>query len=119
LLHASGLFAGIRKKRDLAGVLDGLAQRRLVLPAVARDPAGPYLASLREEAAQRRDILVIDVVDLFLAEVAVLPLLPALVTRALLFAFFVAFFIGGTSLVGYGSNTSFRMATTEPRRGSR
>jgi hypothetical protein len=67
-----------------------------VLCAGARNAARPYLAPLRQEAAEGAHVLVVDVVDLFLTEVAVLPLLLPWIRRGFLF-----------SCSCYGSNTPF------------
>jgi hypothetical protein len=81
-----GLFARIREERHLSRVLDGFAEVGLVLRARAGHPAGPYLPALGEETPQHAHVLVVDVVDLFLAEVTDLALLLSRIRRLLLFA---------------------------------
>jgi hypothetical protein len=78
---------GIRQERHFAGVLYCLAELGLVLGAGARDAPRPYLAPLGKEAAQHAHVFVVDVGDLFLAEVAVFPLLLPGIRRGL-FSFF-------------------------------
>src|SRR6266511_3327971 len=75
----------VREQCHLARVLHGGRHVALVLRAVPRDPARSDLAPLRHELAQHAHVLVVDVVDLVLAEHADLRLL--LLLPALLFFF--------------------------------
>src|SRR5262245_3831090 len=62
--------ARVRQQRHLASVLDGGRDVALVLHAVPGDPAGADLAAVRDELAQQRGVLVVDVRALVLAEAA-------------------------------------------------
>src|SRR5215207_8003964 len=65
--------AHVRQEGDLAGALDGGRDLVLVPAARARDAARADLAAVRDELAERRDVLVVDVVDLVAAVLAGLP----------------------------------------------
>src|SRR5262249_46087760 len=58
------------QKRHLAGALDRHRDLALVAPAGAADAARPDLAALGDVAAKLADVLVVDLVDLRLAEEA-------------------------------------------------
>ena len=57
----------VRQQRQLTRALDGASDLHLMAPARAGDPARADLALLRDELAQRDDILVVDLVDLVAA----------------------------------------------------
>src|ERR1700704_4496233 len=67
----------VGQQRELASALDGARDLHLVAPAGARDPARANLALLRDELAQRGDILVVDLLDLVAAVLAGLAAAPA------------------------------------------
>src|SRR5665648_122075 len=69
LLQALAL-GDVRDERHLAGALDGRGELALMAPAGAGDARRLDLASVADEAAQRGEVLVIDLVDLLFAEVA-------------------------------------------------
>jgi hypothetical protein len=69
-----------RKKGEVSRALDGDGQSALVLGARSSLPAVFDLATICQEAAERRDILVVDYFGLFQTERA--DLLPALVATA-------------------------------------
>src|SRR3954463_15658045 len=60
--------AGVGQQRHLAAVLHRDGDVALVLRAVARHPACADLAAVRDELAQQRRVLVVDVGRLLLAE---------------------------------------------------
>src|SRR3954453_14546208 len=62
--------AHVRKQRDLTRALDRQGDLVLVATAGAGDPARADLAALGDEPAKRADVLVVDVLDLVLAEQA-------------------------------------------------
>src|SRR3954453_23309053 len=67
------LLAGlghVRQQRQLAGALHGRRDLVLVTPAGAGDAPRPDLAALRDELAQRFDVLVVDELDLVAAVLA-------------------------------------------------
>src|SRR5438270_11604683 len=64
------LVGRIGKQGDVPRTLEGDCQPPLMTSTGSRDAAGQDLASLADEAAQSRDFLVIDQVDLFRTEVA-------------------------------------------------
>src|SRR5450756_588712 len=72
LLDALAL-GDVRDERHLASALDGRGELALVAPAGAGDARRLDLASVADEAAQRGEVLVIDLVDLLFAEVAETP----------------------------------------------
>src|SRR5450759_2750616 len=69
LLQALAL-GDVRDEGHLASALDGRGELALVAPAGAGDARRLDLASVADEAAQRGEVLVIDLVDLLFAEVA-------------------------------------------------
>src|SRR4029079_13366916 len=71
------LVGDVGQQRHLTCTLDRDCDLPLVPPACAGDAPGPDLALLRDVAAQLVRVLVVDLVDLLLAEVA-----PALADRA-------------------------------------
>src|SRR5258708_37675298 len=73
----------IRQQRELARALDGPRDLHLMAPARAGDPPRADLALLGDELAQRRDVLVVDLIDLVAAVLA--GLAPAAADAALLF----------------------------------
>src|SRR4029079_3074203 len=79
---ALGRVADVGQPRELARALDRGRDLVLVAAAGARDAAGPGLFAPRDEAPQRADVLVVDVLDLVLAEQA--GLAPAAAGAALL-----------------------------------
>src|SRR2546427_11407115 len=84
LLPSLVLFGRVRKESDRASALEGCGQRPLVPGARARHAARQDLAAVADEPAQARDLLVVDVRDLLQAEaadLAVLPLRPARLSR--------------------------------------
>src|SRR5262245_15242473 len=58
------------KQGDVPGPLDGLHQLPLMLGAGSRNAAGEDLATLGGESLQQADVLVVDVGNLLLAELA-------------------------------------------------
>ena len=74
----------VGQQRELARALDRRGDLVLVAAAGAADPARADLAALGDEPAQRRDVLVVDLLDLVLAERA--GLAPAAAGAALLVA---------------------------------
>ena len=64
------VFSGERKEGQMSGALDGDGQPALVLSARSGLAAAPDLAAVCEEAAQRRDVLVVDDFGLFKTECA-------------------------------------------------
>jgi hypothetical protein len=64
----------VRDEGHLARPFDGGSELDLMTTAGACDAAGTDLALLGDEALERLHVLVVDVVDLVLAEVAVPPL---------------------------------------------
>src|SRR3954463_13140377 len=60
-------IADVGQQRDLSRPLDRLGELVLVATAGTADPAGADLAALGHEAAQGRDVLVVDLLDLVLA----------------------------------------------------
>ena len=66
-------FGDVRQERHLAGALDRDRDLALVAAARAADPARADLALLGDVAAKLADVLVVDLVDLALAEEARLP----------------------------------------------
>src|SRR4029453_15108376 len=62
--------ARVRQQGHLASVLDGDGDVALMLHAVPGHPAGADLAAVRDELAQKRGVLVVDVWALVLAEAA-------------------------------------------------
>src|SRR5207245_4439530 len=73
LLTPLAAFRDVRQKRHLSCALDGDGHLPLVPPARAGDAPGADLAPLRDVPAQLVHVLVIDLVDLVLAEEARLP----------------------------------------------
>src|SRR4051794_16750763 len=73
--------AHVREQRDLTGPLDGGRDLVLVPAAGAGDAPRADLAAVADELAERRDVLVVDVLDLV---AAVLVRLPATGARAAL-----------------------------------
>src|SRR3954454_4694741 len=62
--HQVGLaLADVGQQGELAGALDVQRELLLVLPGKAGDAPGPGLASIRDEAAQQAQVLVVDVID--------------------------------------------------------
>src|SRR4051812_13079949 len=61
-----------RQERDVARLLDGIAQPVLVRSADARNAPGHDFAALGDKAAQHPHIFVVDIVDLLDAEAATL-----------------------------------------------
>src|ERR671914_331515 len=96
--RTSSLSNRVGKQRHLPGVLDGGGDVALVLGAVAGDPAGADLAPVAHELAQQVDVLVVDVVLLFGAELAELAL--GLALEGALWHAAVAFRVLGRVLVG-------------------
>jgi hypothetical protein len=64
------VFSREWKEGQMAGALDGDGQPALVLGARSGLAPAPDLAAVCEEAAQRRDILVVDDLGLFKTECA-------------------------------------------------
>src|SRR6478736_4582340 len=60
---AAGRVGHVRQQGELAGPLDRPGDLALVAPARAGDSAGADLAALRDEPAQHRQVLVVDLVD--------------------------------------------------------
>src|ERR1700760_4662865 len=60
----------VRQQRKLASALDRSRDLHLVAQARARDPPRADLALLGDELAQRRDVLVVDLLDLVAAVLA-------------------------------------------------
>src|SRR5215213_1697768 len=56
-------FAHVRQQRDLASPFDGEGQLALVAAGEPGDPAGADLAAVGDEALERVQVLVVDVVD--------------------------------------------------------
>src|SRR3954452_4531345 len=80
------LLAGVgdvRQERQLAGALHGRRDLVLVTPAGAGDAPRPDLAALRDELAQRVDVLVVDELDLVAAVLALLATAAATDTLAI------------------------------------
>ena len=71
LVVAAGDGGRVGRQGHLAGPLDGHGDLALVTPAGAGDAARLDLAAVAHEAAQGGDVLVVDLVDLLLAEGAV------------------------------------------------
>src|SRR3954454_6597203 len=65
--------ADVREQRDLAGALDGGRDLVLVPAAGAGYTPRADLAAVADELAERRDVLVVDVLDLVAAVLAGLP----------------------------------------------
>src|ERR1700704_2962427 len=72
----------VRQQGQLASALDRARDLHLMAPARARDPPRADLALLGDELAQRRDVLVVDLLDLVTAVLA--GLAPATADAALL-----------------------------------
>src|SRR5688500_11024888 len=68
----TGLVPHVRQQRHLASPLDRHCDLPLVLAACAADAAGADLAFLRDVPPELVDVLVVDLVDLVLAEEAAL-----------------------------------------------
>src|SRR2546421_8029607 len=72
MIFMSGLLSArrrrVRQERHLAGVLDRTGDLALLLGTDPGDPAGPDLATVGDELAQQRGVLVIDVGDPLLVE---------------------------------------------------
>src|SRR3954447_18949359 len=100
----------VRQERHLPRVLDRRRHVALVLRAVARHPARPDLAPLRDELPEQVGVLVVDVRDLVLAELAELPLAAL---RPALFFFGV---LAGTLLGGSIRSTRHPVVSPRPRR---
>src|SRR5215212_6252429 len=66
----AAVSADVREQRELAGALDGRGDLVLVPAARARDAARADLAAVRDELAQRRDVLVVDELHLVTAVLA-------------------------------------------------
>src|SRR3989475_11970288 len=73
LLTPLAAFRDVRQERHLTCALDGDSDLPLVPPARAGDAPGADLAPLRDVPAQLVHVLVVDLVDLVLAEEARLP----------------------------------------------
>src|SRR5215210_4932109 len=73
LVAVLAVVADVRQERDLACALDRRGDLVLVPAAGARDAARADLAAVRDELAERRDVLVVDLVDLVAAVLAGLP----------------------------------------------
>src|SRR5207248_199234 len=56
-------FGHVRQQGELTRALDRAGDLALVAPARSGDPARADLAALRDEPAQHRDVLVVDLVD--------------------------------------------------------
>src|SRR5262249_29250187 len=69
----SALLRGERHQGDFPGALDGVGQHPLVRGAGAGSAPGQDLAPLRDELAQPRGVLVVDVLDPLHAEVTDFP----------------------------------------------
>src|ERR1700694_817008 len=71
----SVLFGRVREQGDRSRALEGSRERTLVAGAGACNPSRQDLAAVAHKAAEARDLLVIDVVDLLDAEAADLAVL--------------------------------------------
>ena len=60
----------VGKKGHESGSLDGLGEHSLMLGAGAGDPSGSDLSGRRDVLLEKIDILVVDVIDMVLREVA-------------------------------------------------
>src|SRR4051794_19168479 len=70
LVAILAVVADVGQQGDLARTLDRRGDLVLVAPARARDPPRADLAAIRDVLLQRRDVLVVDLVDLVAAEAA-------------------------------------------------
>src|SRR5829696_1804953 len=70
LVAVLAVVADVRQQRDLARPLDRRGDLVLVPAAGARDAARADLAAVRHVLAQRRDVLVVDLIDLVAAVAA-------------------------------------------------